>query len=57
MGKFIVCAIFALVVCGIVFHFAPGTANVLFHVGPIAVNGCLLIFLGSVWGGYKLTGK
>lgn len=57
MGKFIVCSIFALVVCGVAYHYAPGTANVLFRVGPVGITGMMLIGCASLWGGYKLTGK
>lgn len=57
MGKFIVCTIFALVICGVAFHFAPGTAKTLFNIGPVGVTGMMLIGLGALWGGYKLTGK
>lgn len=51
------CAVFAVVVCGMVFHFAPGSAKVLFNLGPVNVTGSMMIFVCSLWGGYRLTGK
>jgi hypothetical protein len=57
MGKFIVCVIFALAVCGITSHFAPSVTHVLFQLGSVGVTGMMLIGLGSLIGGYKLVGK
>lgn len=57
MGKFLVCAIFAVAVCGVVFRFAPGVSHHAFFLGPVGVTWLMLIGLGSLWGGYKLTGK
>jgi uncharacterized membrane protein len=57
MGKFIVVVCFALIVCGLCAHFAPSTTGHAFNLGPVAINWMMLIALGAVWGGYRLTGK
>ena len=57
MGRFIVCAVFAVVVCGVAYRYAPATAHHAFSLGPVGVTWMMLIGLGSLWGGYKLTGK
>jgi hypothetical protein len=57
MGKFIMAVCFGLIVCGLCWHFAPSTTGHAFNLGPLAVSWMMLIFVGSLWGGYKLMGK
>ena len=57
MGKFIVVCCFALLVCGVVLHFAPAVGHVLFSIGSVGVTGTMLLGVGAIFGGYKLSGK
>jgi len=59
MGKFIVAVCFSLIVCGLFWHFAPATTGHAFNLPflGMGVTWMMLIFVGSLWGGYKLMGK
>lgn len=45
--KWIIMFVFALACCWAVGAFVPQINTVLFHVGPVGVNGTILIFIGA----------
>ena len=57
MGKWIVIGIFTLACCWGALRCFPGLHQHLFYVGSFSVSGTMLLGVGFLWMGSKLSGK
>ena len=57
MGRWIVIIGFVLFSCGLVYHFWPATSGVAFDIKGHAIPWMMLIGIGGLYVGHRLTGK